>query len=79
MNAQYYIYKLERLKDYMGMVIDGYGSHIWLNIDAVHQITPEQFLRLYAETGMMFYNSNPPPEPVKKLSFEEWFEKVTTN
>ena len=73
-----YIQKLDRLREYINLMIDGKGGFCWVNIDAIPQMNPEQFFRLYAETGMIFFDGNPPPPPTKKLSFEEWLQLKTS-
>jgi len=72
-NTTPYHNKLDKLKEYMNAKIDGIVQPFWIDIDAIPRMNTEYFLRMYAEIGVMLYNGNPPPEPPRKLSFEEWY------
>lgn len=76
-DVQPYHDKLDKLKEYMEAKIDGIWEFLWINIDSIPEMTTETFLRLFAETGMMFCNGNEPSVPTRKLSFEEWYNNQT--
>ena len=78
-DVQPYIDKLDRLGEYINLGIDGVGSFIWINVDAIPQMNTDKFLQLYAEMGMIFFNGNPPTLPTRKLSFEEWLSQNNNN
>jgi hypothetical protein len=76
-DIQPYIYKLEMLKAYMNEIIDWGSKGFWIDINAIPRMNPDKFLQLYAETGMIFYDGNPPPSPIP-ITFEQWL-KLKTN
>lgn len=80
-NIAPYINKLEILKEYMDLKIDNIGKSFWIDIDSIPHMNPDYFIQLWTETGMIFYNGNPPPEPPRKLSsnFEEFYQRRINN
>lgn len=71
-DVQIYIDKLNKLREYIFIGIDSFGKGFWINIEAIPRITADEFLRLYAEAGILFFNGNTHTPEVKKLSFNEW-------
>mgnify|MGYP001558746926 CR=1 FL=1 len=65
--------KLDRLSEYMGIFIENKSSVWWINLGSIPRMNPETFFRLYAETGVMFFDGNQPPLPTR-ISFDEWLE-----
>jgi predicted transcriptional regulator len=75
--VQKYLDKLDRLKEYMGLVIDGkIQGRIWFNALAFPDLPIKELIRLYNETGMMFCNSEE-PTIFKQFTFDEWLETLT--
>lgn len=79
-DVQPFLDKLDRLKEYMELRIDGKGKVFSINIDAIpNQITTEQIIKLYYQTGWLFgtniYNDN--YQQPRELSFDEWLETLT--
>ncbi len=75
-NVQPYLDKLEVFKEWIEFRIFNPGSQFWINVDAIPvPNTIEQVFRIYNETGILFFHSEPLPEPIyKELSFEEYFK-----
>lgn len=76
-DVQPFIDKLEVLKEYMCLKIDGIGSGIWINLDAMSAFTPKEIFEIWQQTGWMMYTSPKPsdyPEP-KELTFEEFYKQ----
>jgi len=84
-DVQPYIDKLEKLKEYMALVIDNRGSCISFNTDVFSSLRPNDIIDLYLQTGIMFYRDGYQQSKVKKLTFEEWlsplknWEELTNN
>lgn len=55
--------------------IDGYGNIFWVDVDAIPRMSTSDFLRLYAETGLIFFDGNPPPVPPIKITFETYYQQ----
>lgn len=73
-DVQPYIDKLDKLREYMFMRIDGRMNTFWINIDAIPKYTPKDLIELFNATGMMLYNGSEQPPPPEKLTFENWLE-----
>jgi hypothetical protein len=72
-----FIEKLEKLKEYIGMTVDGLGNYIMFNTDAFNNLRPSDVLDLWAQTGILVYRGGGTQE-IKKLSFEEWYSPLKT-
>lgn len=81
-DVQPYLDKLDRLKEYMDAWIDGGGSGIWINIDALSKdFTVEEIIDIWECTGWLICNReiDETYKPPRKLSFEEWLQLNTNN
>ena len=74
-DIQPYIDKLERLREYMFLCIDGkIPGIIWFNALALPHLPFEKVMEIYNQTGIMFIGNEEEPTLFTKLSFGEWLE-----
>lgn len=73
-NIQPYLDKLELLKEYMFLKIDGRWDVSEFNYGALPVLHSSEILRIFNETGNLMYTPNFNPQ-VKVLSFEEFLQK----
>lgn len=71
--------KLDRLKEYMALRIDGKGKVFSININALPvQYTAKQLIDMYLQMGIHFWQSDHNDYvPPRELSFEEWLQLNT--
>jgi hypothetical protein len=74
---QPYIDKLEALKEYMFMKIDGKGKALWINLDAMESFTPKELFDIWNETGWLLSSTKRDPflSPPRELTFEEYYQE----
>lgn len=73
-NISPYIDKLDILREYMGLLIDGkIMGRIWFNANAFPDLPLEKLMKIYNETGVMFCNCEEPTK-FEQYTFEEWLE-----
>ncbi len=74
-NIQPFIDKLELLKEYMNLVIDDHRRQFKVNIGALPHLYPDDVLKMFFETGYLYFRSDCNPEPTLTLvSFEEFYK-----
>lgn len=70
--------KLELLKEYLHHKIDGHRFSFKLNAFAIPRYRPDEILKMYFETGLLFYTSDGKDEPtLTMVSFEEFYNQRT--
>lgn len=70
-----YITKLDILREYMRLLIDG-KMQITIDLNAlpIPALSTDQIMGIYYETGVLFYNREDAGYPVMKpTSFEEYY------
>jgi hypothetical protein len=76
-DIQPYLDKLDKLREYMFLRIDGKGKVFSINIDAIpiHH-TPEEIIQLYYQTGFLLGTSiyNDSYQQPREITFDEWLE-----
>lgn len=77
--VQPFIDKLDKLREYMGLLIDSrITGRIWFNANALPNLPFEKLMEIYNQTGIMFYNSEEPTK-FEQFTFEEWLKLNTNN
>ena len=77
-DIQPYLDKLDLLKEYMCLKIDGKGKVFMVNTDAIpYRMPTKELLRIWDETGLLFCTSidNDNYEPPKEITFEEFYQQ----
>lgn len=77
-DISHYINKLEVLKEYMGLLIDG-KLRVLIDLDTlpIPAPSPDQLLALFYQTGVLFHREEPQTYPaMKPTSFEEYFTQI---
>lgn len=71
-----FIEKLDRLREYMGHKIDGRRYIFKLNLWAIPRYRPDEIIKMFHETGYLFYTSDGKDEPtLTMVSFEEFYQQ----
>jgi len=73
--------KIEKLREYMHIKINGHGGVVSINLEALPAFdwNPEKFFKIMNEVGyVMFDSRDPVPAPViRQLTFEEYCNETS--
>ena len=74
--------KLDRLSEYMVILIDGHGKSWYIDIETLSlkcdDYTVEEIMRIYFEAGIFLEPSNKKRiDNPRKITFDEWLENTT--
>lgn len=78
-----YQYRLEMLKEWMANKIDGTlpftfnkSNDFWIDISCVPEIAWQDAIRIYEQTGVLFYSKKPDHGGMRPVEFHEYLEMI---
>ena len=69
-----FIDKLEVLKEYICLKIDGKGKVWMIDIGCIPWYNPQELIDIYFQTGVLLTSNNESFTPPQEITFEEFYQ-----